>query len=97
MASSQLSNPVAVTLLPNTDSEGARQAAESIKKRIDELQIPHIASILNDHVTASIGVALMIPTPGLERNEMVEHADKALYQAKLAGRNRIYEVPIFSV
>lgn len=86
-----------IVLLPNTDSEGARLAAESIKNRIEELHIPHKASKVNEFVTVSIGIASMIATPGFERNEMVEHADKALYQAKLAGRNRIYEDPIFSI
>lgn len=86
-----------IVLLPNTDSDGARLAADSVKKQIEELRIPHKASKVNDCVTVSIGVATMIATPGFERNEMVEHADKALYQAKLAGRNRIFADPNFSI
>lgn len=46
-----------IVLLPSTDSEGARLAAEGIKKRIEELRIPHKASKVNDCVTVSIGVA----------------------------------------
>ena len=52
---------------------------------------------MNAYVTVSIGVASMIATPALDRTEMVEHADKAPYQAKLAGRNRIYADSTFAI
>lgn len=79
-----------VVLLPGADSAAAREAAEAIKERIASLRIPHMGSKVSDYVTVSLGAATMIATPGLDRAGMVEYADKALYQAKLAGRNRIY-------
>ncbi|HEV7785715.1 MAG TPA: diguanylate cyclase, partial [Thermoanaerobaculia bacterium] len=52
------------------------------------LAIPHIAVPLG-HVTASFGVAAVIPAPGQEPEILVEAADLALYRAKTAGRNRV--------
>jgi diguanylate cyclase (GGDEF)-like protein len=39
-------------------------------------------------VTVSIGVAAMPDAPATKANELVACADKALYAAKRAGRNR---------
>ncbi|MCR2807214.1 PAS domain S-box protein [Paenibacillus soyae] len=83
-----------VVLLPGADSAAAMEAAERIKGRIASLRIPHKASKVSDYVTVSLGAATMIAMPGLDRTEMVEFADKALYQAKLAGRNRIYTAAV---
>jgi len=40
-------------------------------------------------VTVSAGVATMFPDNGASRRALVEAADKALYQAKSEGRNRV--------
>ena len=37
----------------------------------------------------SIGVACMVPSPISSLEDLIAHADKALYAAKTAGRNRV--------
>ena len=41
------------------------------------------------HVTVSIGVASITPQEGLDRVSLFATADKALYEAKRLGRNRV--------
>jgi diguanylate cyclase (GGDEF)-like protein len=75
-------------LLPYTDLTGALQVAEQLRDGIERLAIPHEAAPLR-HVTASFGVAAIIPAPGQGPEILVEAADLALYRAKTAGRNRV--------
>jgi diguanylate cyclase (GGDEF)-like protein len=76
-------------LLPNTDAEGARAVAERIRTAIVELRLAHSGSPFG-HVTLSAGVATLRPQRGVHLASMlVEAADKALYAAKSAGRNRV--------
>jgi diguanylate cyclase (GGDEF)-like protein/PAS domain S-box-containing protein len=76
-------------ILPNTDKTGALKVSETIKKWVEELQIPHASSRVSNIVTVSIGVATLIPSPVLSINMLIEYTDKALYLAKQGGRNRV--------
>ena len=78
-----------VIVLPGTDLEGAVCVSESIRSRIEELGIPHPKSRVSDSLTISLGVASAIPRRGTSPNGLVAVADKALYQAKRKGRNRV--------
>jgi PAS domain S-box/diguanylate cyclase (GGDEF) domain len=78
-----------VLLLPETDSNEALLLAQTIEQQVKGLRIPHAASKVSEYVTVSIGVATMIASPESKREDLIEQADRALYQAKLAGRNRI--------
>ncbi len=78
-----------VILLPDTDEKGALLMAQSIMEAIDDLKIPHIKSVASEYVTVSLGVATVIPSPLSLPGILMEYADKALYKAKLHGRNRI--------
>jgi diguanylate cyclase (GGDEF)-like protein len=75
-------------LLPDTDLDGALQVAEDLRQGIEELAIPHEASP-DGRVTASFGVASMIPAPDETPDLLFEAADLALYRAKTDGRNRV--------
>jgi len=76
-------------ILPETNSEGALAIAERLRRGIAGLAIPHAASSVAKHVTASLGVVTVIPNIALSATELVKLADTQLYQAKQNGRNRI--------
>lgn len=73
-------------LLPETDAKGAMSLAETVRTRIESLQLPHPKSHLGV-VTASLGVAVADPSGGVQG--FMWAADKALYEAKESGRNRV--------
>ncbi|MYM35542.1 diguanylate cyclase [Duganella sp. FT94W] len=76
-------------LLPNTDLRGAQVVAERIRDAVEALRLPHEGSPFG-RVTLSAGVAAMTPQRGVHlTGTLVEAADKALYAAKSAGRNRV--------
>ena len=76
-------------VLAATDLSGATIVAESIRRGVEALRIPHGASDAGAYVTVSVGVAVVTPAAGNSSEELVASADKALYRAKDAGRNRV--------
>ncbi|GEM_PF-865377 len=78
-----------VVLLPETTLDGAASLAENLRRRVEMLDIPHKQSSLHGKITISLGVASLIPSPALSPDDLLEHADKALYRAKHLGRNRV--------
>jgi len=74
-------------LLPNTQIQGAALVAEKIRHRIETANLVYEARKLS--TTISIGLACSIPEKGMSENEMFTNADKALYQSKQDGRNRV--------
>ncbi|NJM86713.1 MAG: diguanylate cyclase [Hydrococcus sp. RU_2_2] len=75
-------------ILPNTDAGGAIEVAKRIKSQLANLQIVQDNLSLGKYVTASLGVASLIPTSQNEPEFLIAQADKALYQAKEQGRDR---------
>lgn len=75
-------------ILPNTDSAGAVQVAETICSKVRALKIAHTRSGVSPYVTLSLGVTTMVPGYASEPSLLIAAADQALYQAKEAGRNR---------
>jgi diguanylate cyclase (GGDEF)-like protein len=69
-------------LLPATAVEDAIKIAELIRLKVQGWSDDQTIS------TVSIGVASVVPTPALDLQQFVHAADKALYAAKAAGRNR---------
>lgn len=78
-----------VVLLPGTGLEGASTVAESLRRTVAALQIPHALSAVAKHVTVSIGVASLAQSGPKSTSDLLRLADQALYQAKQAGRNQI--------
>jgi diguanylate cyclase (GGDEF)-like protein len=76
-------------LLPSTDDGGAAVVAEEMRLAIRNLGLPHSASEMTV-VTISAGVASMIPDKnGITAEHLVRAADRALYEAKEKGRDRV--------
>jgi diguanylate cyclase (GGDEF)-like protein len=76
-----------VVMLMNTTAEGAAVVAEEIRKRVEELGIEN--EKIKNVITVSLGVASLIPENGIEHDELIEAADRALYKAKEDGRNKV--------
>jgi two-component system cell cycle response regulator len=71
-----------VVVLPRADSESAVAVAERLRRAVESAEW-HLRPI-----TGSFGVACI--RPDMEtRQELIEAADQALYQAKKNGRNRV--------
>ncbi|MBU7318011.1 sensor domain-containing diguanylate cyclase [Paenibacillus oleatilyticus] len=77
-----------VIVLPVTDGRGALYVGERMRSEVEQLRIPHRGSAVSSFVTASLGVATMIPVRDVSPRELIIRADKALYRAKQEGRNR---------
>jgi diguanylate cyclase (GGDEF)-like protein len=71
-----------VIMLPNTMLNGAVMLMEEIRESVQNMDTPLPATI-------SIGVASVIPSAKTSLEDFFNMADKALYQAKNSGRNRV--------
>ncbi|MBT8136644.1 MAG: diguanylate cyclase [Gammaproteobacteria bacterium] len=76
-------------VIPGASLEQAAELAGKMHRTVAGLSIPHSASRVADHITLSIGIASAVPGPHFDQHRLVEEADRALYRAKGAGRNRI--------
>lgn len=77
-----------VVVLAATHRAGAAAVADALRLRIESLKIPHAGSRVSDWVTISLGVATMVPFD-TSPTALIAAADRALYQAKREGRNRV--------
>ncbi|MDZ7993095.1 MAG: PleD family two-component system response regulator [Nostoc sp. EfeVER01] len=78
-------------ILPNTDIDGAIHVAKKICHTVRTLAIPHQNSQVSSYVTISVGFTTEIPQPDSDLEEMIAAADRALYKAKAAGRDRFVQ------
>ena len=78
-------------ILPNTNLAGAKRVAENIRLAVQNLKMPHCRSEVSDYVSLSLGVSCIVPMLNQEMSpELLKiTADRALYQAKKKGRDRI--------
>lgn len=76
-------------ILPDTSFGGAKTLAEDIRKQVESLVIPHEKSTAAEHVTLSLGISNAQSYENISADTLLEQADKALYQAKSEGRNRV--------
>lgn len=77
-----------VVILQEAEQEKLLDFAQELRRGVRALSIEHRQSPYQE-VTVSVGVACMIPTLDAAPGELVEAADRALYQAKQKGRNRV--------
>ncbi len=76
-----------VVILPETDEYGAKHIGEIIRKEIENLEIPHRASVTKEFVTVSVGIVTVNPANLRSPDQVLKLADEALYNAKEKGRN----------
>ena len=73
-------------ILAETDSEGARRIAEQIREAVQKLLL---ADAGEPPMSVSIGIATWTEASDINLEQLLFSADKALYQAKEGGRNRV--------
>jgi len=69
-------------ITPHLAQEKALQLAEKLRRAVAQTRFTH-----DIQITTSIGIAQY--SPGTPVGELIERADRALYQAKENGRNRV--------
>ncbi len=75
-------------IVPEVGTDSARRMAERIRKLIDETPFEGEEVMTGASLTISLGVATY-PLQASGKCELIEAADKALYQAKASGRNQV--------
>lgn len=78
-------------VMPGADAETALDRAEQIRDGISRLSLVHKGESLPS-IHVSIGVS-MAPDNGIDVDDLIEAADKALYFAKRHGRNQVRLAP----
>ena len=76
-------------LLPDTELENATMLAENVREHLQQLGLPHDASLVAPILSASFGVAALVPTAEMSPSVLIRRADEAMYEAKARGRDRI--------
>jgi diguanylate cyclase (GGDEF)-like protein/PAS domain S-box-containing protein len=81
-----------VLLFGETGFDAACVLAEAIRSHIEALNIPNPRSPTSPWVTASLGVATVVPTQLDDIKDFFVQADRAMYAVKEAGRNGVRAV-----
>ena len=77
-----------VVLLPNTFQQGASVVAERLRNSVEKYSFSGEEKISAGNLTMSAGIATF-PRDAETQSDLIEKADRALYYAKSAGRNRV--------
>jgi len=76
-----------VMILPDTDVEGARRVAERVRDRVAQAAFGGAQGPFS--VTISMGAVSLAGSDTLAPSDVLAMADRALYQSKQNGRNRV--------
>ncbi|MBV1919037.1 MAG: GGDEF domain-containing protein, partial [Pseudomonadales bacterium] len=76
-------------ILPDVDGVSAEKVASNVREGVFNLAIEHPSSSVGRYVSVSIGAITINIDSNYSPQQMVQKADKLLYMAKEAGRNRV--------
>jgi diguanylate cyclase (GGDEF)-like protein/PAS domain S-box-containing protein len=76
-------------ILTETNLDGALQTADRMRKDLELLSVPDTA--VSIHITVSIGLT-SIRSDDVSLENVLQRADKAMYEAKRRGRNSVVKV-----
>lgn len=82
-----------VVLLADTSCPSAARLGETIRAHIEQLAMPNPRADGTGVVTASVGVACIVPTLFDDIRSLFVSADRAMYEAKARGRNQVVMMP----
>ena len=81
-----------VMVLEDTDIGGTLHLAEAMRAAVEALGLEHAGSSVARVVTITLGAACTVPTTATTAEALLCLADRKLYEAKQAGRNRVLGV-----
>jgi two-component system, cell cycle response regulator len=79
-----------IIVLTNSNSEQAAEVAERVRKKIEQFQFVYQEQAIQ--VTVSLGVA-SLKKELIDSNELYRNADRALYDSKKSGKNKVTVSP----
>jgi len=77
-----------ICLLPYIEKENAENFAKELVQSVENMEIHHPMSEISKYVTISVGMASVVPNEHNSQTQIIDEADKALYEAKHSGRNK---------
>ena len=83
-----------VVVVKGMNTKDVELLAETLRKKVEKLNIDHINSKVSKFVTVSLGVSTVIPNKDSSPEKLITSADNALYQAKQNGRNKVHAVSL---
>jgi diguanylate cyclase (GGDEF)-like protein len=81
-----------LVVLPETDAPTAWAVAERLRSLVECLEVSQSQGVMR--VSISLGTASLGMGRDADLDQLLEEADRALYQAKESGRNRIFPLSI---
>jgi len=83
-----------IVILPETDATLAAQIAERMRSEVERLAVPPRGGVERGGKTATVSIGIACyPSHGDTIEVLLEQVDKALYLAKMQGKNRIEVLP----
>ena len=76
-------------IIPGDSRDSVMRQAEQLRLTVEDLGLPHPDSAVAPVVTVSVGIGFAPLDRDVSTEELITAADRALYQAKARGRNRV--------